>query len=373
MKITDVRVTSLRLPLKKPYHWSQGIREDFVVNLLELESDAGLVGIGECTVAPEPTATARILRHVARHVVGLSPWNWAPVYQRILKQDFLAFGANNMRFAHQLVSGIDMAMLDLAGKAAGEPVFNLLGGAHRDSVGYFYFLQGDTPDELAADAAAGAAAGEPIIYLKVGRTEAEDLAIVEAVRGAIGNARLRLDANESWDPHTAIRMIRRLERFDIDFVEQPTPSWSLEALAHVRASVDTPIAADQSIFTIYDVYEVCRRRAADLLVIGPRETGGLAGMMKVAAIAEAAGLKVCIHSSFTTGITTCAEHHLARAIPNLDDGNQIMWQLARDNIVAHPPLRPERGRLSLPAAPGLGFELDREQVAAAAAAFAERA
>ena len=85
-------------------------------------------------------------------------------------------------------------------------------------------------------------------------------------------------------------------------------------------------------------------------------------MLKAAAIAEAAGLKICIHSSFTTGITTCAEHQIALSIPNLDDGNQIMFQLARENIVADPDLNPKEGWLRLPDKPGLGFELDHSVV-----------
>ena len=251
-----------------------------------------------------------------------------------------------MRAANSLFSGFDMALWDLQGRRAGLPVHRLFGGAHRDRVGYFHFTQGDTPEELAADAARAAAAGERVFYLKVGRGERLDLEIVRAVRREIGDARLRLDANEAWDPHDAIRMCRRLEPFDIEFVEQPTPSWSIEALAQVKASVGIPIVADQSAFTLHDVYEICRRRAADMICIGPREIGGIRPMLQVAAIAEAAGLRICIHGSFTSGITSCAEHQAALAIPNLDDGNQIMWQLLRDDLVAAPDLR--RGRAGSP-------------------------
>jgi L-alanine-DL-glutamate epimerase-like enolase superfamily enzyme len=102
-----------------------------------------------------------------------------------------------------------------------------------------------------------------------------------------------------------------------------------------------------------------------MIAIGPREIGGLRPMMKAAAIAEAAGMKICIHSSMTTAVTTCAEDHVARATPNLDVGNQIMWQLLEDNIITAPDVTPARGRLSLPSAPGLGFDLDRDAVARA--------
>ena len=102
-----------------------------------------------------------------------------------------------------------------------------------------------------------------------------------------------------------------------------------------------------------------------MIAVGPREIGGLRPMMQAAAIAEAAGLKICIHSSMTTGITTVAEHHVGRAIPNLDDGNQIMWQLLEDNVLEGPEVAPVKGQLALEGKPGLGLSLDRDVVARA--------
>lgn len=363
MKIRAIRVRPITLPLKVSYHWTQGIRRDFSVNLIELETEDGTVGFGECTVAPDQQASVRILESLAAGLVGESLWDAAPLRERILKSRYMAFGANTMRAANQMLAGLDFAIWDAQGKIAGRPVCDLLGGAFRRKVGYFCFLQGDTVDELAADAARAAAAGERVIYVKVGRAnENADIEIVRAVRAEIGDARLRLDANEGWDPYRAIRMCRKFEPFDIDFIEQPTTSWSIEALAHVRRSVGIPIVADQAAFTLFDVYEICRQRAADMICIGPREVGGIQNMLKAAAVAEAAGLSICIHSSFTTGITTAAEYQIARMIPNLDDGNQIMWQLARDNIVSGPSLAPVNGWLEMPDAPGLGITLDQDLV-----------
>ncbi|WP_137700170.1 mandelate racemase/muconate lactonizing enzyme family protein [Marimonas lutisalis] len=358
MKIKDIRIRPLTLPLAQPYHWTQGVRRAFHVNLIEMELADGTVGLGEATVAPDQAASVLILKRLAQVLLGESVFDAAVLRERVLRECYMAFGANTQRAANQMLSGLDFAMWDAMGKLSGRPVHDLLGGAQRRRVGYFFFLQGDTPEELARHAARGAAAGERVFYLKVGRNEAADLEIVRAVRAEIGDARLRLDANEGWDPYRAIRMCRKFEPYDIDFIEQPTSSWSIEALAHVRQSVGIPIVADQAAFTLSDVYEICRRRAADMICIGPREVGGIQNMLKAAAVAEAAGLNICIHSSFTTGITTAAEHAIARMIPNLDDGNQIMWQLARDNIVAAPALAPVEGWLDLPDAPGLGITLD---------------
>ena len=153
-------------------------------------------------------------------------------------------------------------------------------------------------------------------------------------------------------------MIQAFSPYNIEYLEQPTSSWSQGALKHLKERSPIALGADQTVFTIHEVYQACTDRIADMISIGPREVGGLRAMIKAAAIAEGAGLMISIHGSMTTGISTCAEHHVARAIPNLDDGNQIMWQLMRENILAFPSLVPENGRLSLGDRPGLGFELN---------------
>lgn len=369
MKITSVRVTSLRLPLKVPYIWSQGVEEAFHVNLIEMTAEDGTVGYGETTTAPDATAQARVLDKIGRRLVGTPVFDIAQSWAEAYRALFLTFGGNMPRYANQLQSGLEMAALDLQGKLLGRPVWDLLGGQRRKDVGYFYFLQGETPGEIAADARHAARIGEPVIYLKVGVGAEHDRQAVRLVREAIGDARLRLDANEAWDVSTAIRRMAEFAPYGIEYIEQPTTSRSLEALRRVTERAPVAIGADQAVFTLDEVYRACATGAADMIAVGPREIGGLRGTMKAAAIAEGAGLNLCIHSSMTTGITTCAEHHVARAIPNLDDGNQIMWQLLKEDIVESPGLAPVRGRLALDGRPGLGFTLNADAVARAAERF----
>ncbi len=369
MKIKSVGVTSLRLPLKVPYIWSQGVEDAFHVNLIAMETEDGTIGYGETTTAPDATAQARVLDKIGRRLIGTSVFdiaqNWASAYRAL----FLTFGGNMPRYANQLQSGIEMAALDLQGKLLRRPVWDILGGQRRKDVGYFYFLQGETPEEIAADAAHAAKIAEPVIYLKVGVGTEHDRQAVHLVREAIGDARLRLDANEAWDVSTAIRRMTEFAPYGIEYIEQPTTSRSLEALRRVTERAPIAIGADQSVFTLEEVWRACATGAADMIAVGPREIGGLRGTMKAAAIAEGAGLNLCIHSSMTTGITTCAEHHVGRAIANLDDGNQIMWQLLQEDIVENPALTPVKGRLALEEKPGLGFMLDEDAVARAAELF----
>lgn len=362
MNIASVNITSMRLPLKLPYVWSQGVEDAWNVNLIEVVAEDGTKGYGETTTAPDMDAQAIVLRKLARGFIGRPVFNMTRLLMDAYRANFLAFGGNMPRYFNQLASGFDMAALDLQGKVTSRPVWDLLGGAVRPDVGYFYFLQGETVDELVADAQKAVKEEHPVIYLKVGMGADRDIEAVRAVRQAIGNWRLRLDANEAWDPATSLRMIERLKPFDIEYLEQPTTSGSQKALQHVAERSPIAIGADQSVFTLHEVFTACTTHRADMIAVGPREIGGLRPMMKAAAVAEAAGLNICIHSSMTTGITTCAEHHLGRAIRNLDDGNQIMWQLLRENILAGPSLVPVKGKLVMPERPGLGCELDWDAI-----------
>ena len=365
MKIAAVRTKALSLRMKEPYYWSQGVYEAASVVLVEIESDTGVVGIGESVGPPPADVMTRIIAQMSERLIGQSPFEIARLNHLCYQGYFPAAGGDAPRTGNRVLTGIELALWDLIGKATGEPLHHLLGGAVHDSVGYFAFLQGDSADELADSARAAVQADAVVVYMKIGRGEVADLENVAAVRDVIGGRRLRLDPNEAWDPVTAVRMIGKLERFDPEFIEQPTPAHSIEALAHVKRSVRVPLAADQCVYTPADVYEVCRRGAADLIVLGLHEAGGVLGLRKAAAIAEAAGLNVCIHGVFESGITTCASNQVAATLPNLDDGNQIMWQLLERDIVASPSLVPVHGRLATLTGPGLGFELDAAAVAAA--------
>lgn len=372
MIITDIRVIPMALPLRTPYVWSQGVEEAFCVNLIEMVGEDGTIGIGETTTAPDAGAQAMILGKLGRHFIGRSVFDATRIMAEAYRANFLVFGGNMPRYANQLMCGFDMAALDLQGQATGRPAWDLLGGAVRDHVGYFYFLQGQTIEELVADARAGVAAGHPVMYLKVGIDPDRDVAATRAVREAIGATRLRLDANEAWDPALALRMITRLSPYDVEYIEQPTTSTSLEALGQVTRQSPIAIGADQAVFTLNEVYRAVSGGHAHMIAVGPREIGGLRPMLKAAAIAEAAGMKLCIHSSMTTGITTVAEHHVGRAIPNLDDANQIMWQLLDDNVLEGPEIAPLQGRLALRPGAGLGLRLDRDVVARAHERFLAR-
>src|ERR1700722_12398143 len=211
MKTTRIETKPLRLPYKTPFHWAQGVIDAAEVVLICVHTDEGITGYGESVSSASATAVQMLLREASTKCVGRSPFEITAIMQQAYQHLFAARGTCSApRFGALVVAGLDMALWDLAGKAAGRAVHELLGGAVRDQIQYFGFAQGETAEMVARDAQAWAERGCDVIYLKVGRGEALDLAIVERARAAIGHRRLRLDANEAWDSLTALRMIKKL-------------------------------------------------------------------------------------------------------------------------------------------------------------------
>jgi muconate cycloisomerase len=373
VKITEIKTTPLFVPYVKPYHWAQGVITGSTVILVEVLTDAGVTGYGESIGSPAPMAIVDYIQRAGVGCLGRSPFDnarlMADAYQRLFQGQGTC---SQPRFAAQVLSGLEMALWDAVGKSLGCPVHELLGGAVRDEVRYMGFAQGATAVEVATDAAVLAGLGFDVFYTKVGRGDALDLDCVAAVRRAIGpNRRLRVDPNEQWTPVHLARMARKLLDFDVEVIEQPTPCESISVLAQVRRNCPIPISADQTVFTPFDAFEVCRQQAADLLVVGLHETGGLTRLAKVAHVAEAAGINVCLHGLHETGITTAASIQIAATLPNLDDANQHMTRFLAWDLVASPDMTPVDGAVKVCKGPGLGFELDWTAVERSKAAFLE--
>lgn len=371
MKITEIRTAPLLVPYTESFYFAQGVVHGATVILVEVHTDDGLVGYGESIGSASAEGIQSYIKLAGAVCIGHSPFENAGLMSHAYHALFQLLGTcSSPRFAGQILAGLEMALWDVMGKATGRAAHELLGGAVRGEIEYFGFPQGDTAAEIASQAGQMAQAGCEVIYVKVGRGDALDLDIAKQVRAAIGpDKRLRMDPNEHWSPVRAKRMIQKMNEFDVEFIEQPTTCESVSALAQVRQNSPIAIAADQLVFTPYDAFDVCREQAADLIVLGLHETGGLTRFGKCAHIAEAAGIDICIHGLYETGITTCATNQVAATIPNLDDGNQYMNHLLAWDIVKSPDLTLRNGKLAVLQGPGLGFELDRDAIGRASELF----
>lgn len=361
MKVTRVIATPLSIPFKETYYYSQGATRGINSVLIEIETDEGIVGVGEACGDRSVDAILGVVKAAARAVEGEDPFE----IERFLHRFYRYAKWDDMRrFAHQALAGVEMALWDIVGKATSQPVHRLLGGAFYDRINHFGFLQGDDPEKLAADAAMWTEQGFEVLYLKVGRGRSRDLACLKAIRNAVGTeAKVRVDANMAWGVGEAIQELNAMADYDIDFAEQPVAWTDLDGLARLRLAVPMSIAVDQGCFTEQEALEVIRKGAADVIVAGLHESGGILAMRKLAAVAAAGNLPVCRHGVMgETGISTLASLQAFAVISNQTKGHQVMHQLLEEDIVPASLLVFEGGDIIVPDRPGLGVELDRDVV-----------
>ena len=358
MKITRVDITPVSLPFREPELWAWGERHGISSVILQIHTDEGLVGLGEAVGSPSTPVMVEILRQCATLIEGRDPSRIEACTRRLYEHGGWHYFR---RLGNYAVAAIDMALWDLVGKAAGQPVARLLGGAVVDRVPFYHPVVRADPAAMARDAAAAVDRGMRTMYLKIGLDERADLAVIAAVREAVGGrAKLRVDANEAWTARDAIRIIKTLQPFDLEFVEQPVAMHDLDAMRRVRDAVDVPIAADQAAWLESDVLEVVRRHAADVILTGPHRVGGLLALKKVCGLCEIASIPVAKQSPGDLGIATAAGLQVVCTCPNAVGlaSQTHLSQLQHD--IVWPPHAFTEGALRVPTAPGLGVSLDAE-------------
>lgn len=263
-------------------------------------------------------------------------------------------------------AAVDVALHDLQAKALGVPLTDMLGGRVADSIPVIGPVVGImAPAAMAADAARSTAAGFRAIKIKVGETVAADIARVAAVREAIGgNVALRVDANDHYQPADAIRLIRAIERYDIEHVEQPISRRDVIGMAEIRRAIGVPLMTDDMVATPEEAMTVIRLAAADRMKVKVTKHG-LHGARLIVDMLEAAGMKAVLGHVFEMGLAAVAEAHLAVTASNLAPPHEIgsMQPMGSAADVIAENLEAEPGFLRIPEGPGLGVRLDWDRIA----------
>lgn len=366
MKITKIETIPVRVPIVPQFviRGSLGQHTESPFLLVKVHTDEGLTGLGEVSCTPlwsgedQVTAAHFIQNLLAPALVGQDPTAIESLPQRMRR----ALAGNPFT-----KSGLEMAMWDILGKAAGLPVYRLLGGPVRDRVTIKMSVSGAEPARAAELARWAMAQGLKALKVKVGIEPEADIARVKAVREAIGpNVRMGVDANGGWSPRVAIQTIRRLCEFGIYFAEQPVPPLDVQWMADVRAHVPVPVMADESVYTLQDAMAIVRASAADVLSVYVGKGGGIGPARKVAAVAEAAGLTCTVGSNLELGIASAAMAHLAMATPGIGAEEfpcDILGPLAYEHDLLAEKLDIRDGSVRPLDKPGLGVELDEAAVA----------
>jgi L-alanine-DL-glutamate epimerase-like enolase superfamily enzyme len=353
-----VKTTAVRVPLREPLKWSGGIRESASGLIVEVHTDEGAVGIGEAPGPTLPAIQAVIDRELTQFVVGEDPLRIEWLVHRMEE-----YSRNWSGVAAYAIAGLETALLDLKGKAFGVPVAELLGGVGRESVPVVGYLFIDEPEANARKAAEFVEAGHTELKLKVGRNLSQDYDTLAAIRDRVGpDVKIRIDANMNWSVPAAVKWIRALEGFDLQFVEQPVPDFDLDGLAQVRRSVSVPIAADESCTSLRSALELIKAEACDVFVVYPSEAGGLTRACQIAALAAAAGKWCAIGSWAELGVATTANVHVVSASSNFPFASDTHYPLQLNDVLVE-PVRIVNGKIGVPRDPGLGVALDPESMA----------
>jgi muconate cycloisomerase len=331
----------------------------FVV--VEIRTADGTAGYGEASVVPvwsgesQPGAVHAIESMLAPMLIGRDPLHIAALADEM---DRVLTGNPFTK------AGVEMALLDLAGRLLNTPVTTLLGGPLRGPEIPLKFSIGAMPPERAADVALAAVEmGMKAVKVKVGLDPRTDVARVQAVRSALGDDfAIGVDANGGWTESEALNAIPHLERLRVNAFEQPLARGDFRGSARLRRRTSIPIMLDEGVFTRRDAMEAICLAACDLVSIYPGKNGGIRHSMEIAQMVANAGLECIIGSNLEMDLGSAAMLHLAAAAPALSAAvhHDIIGPLYYDRRFCSPKVQFRNGCAALPGGPGLGVRFALE-------------
>lgn len=366
MRITRIEPIPVCVPLKKGMtaKTAHGEHVTSPYVLVRVHTDAGLVGLGEATISglwsgeTQAGTVAAIHDFIAPQLVGKDPRDITAARRAM---DFI------LKLNPFTKAAIEMALWDIAGKAVGLPVYQLLGGKVRDRVRIKLVVWARDVAGSRQMAEEHLARGVTCVKVKTGLDPASDLARVRAVREVTPqNIPVTIDSNCGWTLQQAKHCLRALADVSLLLAEQPIPAGDPVAMAELRRDTPTPIMADESVFTLQDAWQLTVHRAADILSVYPGKHGGIAATAEIIAVAKAAGIRCTIGSNLELGIGTAAMLHIAAAFPEVDCDTfpaDTIGPFYHDGEVITQPLELGPPHAKVPDGPGLGVELDETAVA----------
>lgn len=366
MKIAKLETHVLEARLEKPIYFGVGPYTAFTATLVEITTDDGITGVGECIARKAPRVTDRVVRDLLWPVIeGRDPRDAGGLWDEMFGQ--LRAWGHYRGFVQEAMSGIDQALWDIVARAEGLPLYKVLGGAGRTSVPCYassvYIADLET---MANEARAQIAKGHKAIKIKLGRSAAlggirMDVETARVCREAVGpDVEMGADVNGAYDAATAIRVCRQIEKYDLAFLEEPVYPDDVDGYELIRRSQAIPLAGGESEFGIFGFQRLLARRALDIVQPDIARVGGFTAGMRLGALVHAHNVKYAPHTGFSCGVAHLASYHLAAAVPGLWRVEAMFIDNPLTRIFTEPLPEPKDGVIALPRRPGLGLELDRK-------------
>ena len=368
MKIADIRATTVTVPLEAPLQHASGAHWGrFVRTIVEIETDDGLVGLGEMGGGGESAELA--FAGLKSYLIGHNPFDLESLRFKISNPTASLY--NNRT---QLHAALEFACLDLIGKKLGVPVYDLLGGKLRDEVpfaSYLFFRYPNertgggevrTPDQLVAHALALKEEHGFVAHkLKGGYYHPDyELECFTALADAFPDDRVRFDPNAAFSVEEAIRFGQAIERLNNDYYEDPT--WGLNGMRRLRSMVRIPLATNTVVVNFEQLAANVLDLAVDVILLDTTFWGGIRPCIKAAGVCETFNLGIAVHSSGELGIQLATMLHLGAVVPNLAFSADAHYHHLTDDVIAGGKMRYVGGKIPVPEGPGLGIDLDRDKL-----------
>ncbi|GLB30616.1 L-Ala-D/L-Glu epimerase [Lacrimispora amygdalina] len=312
MKIAKIETAEVNIPLVTPFKTALRTVETVNDIVVRITADDGQTGYGEApptaVITGETKGSVRcaIEEFIAPGLIGMEIENLDGI-MRILHKSMVKNTSAK--------AAVDMAVYDLFAKSCGKPLYKVLGGC-KGEIETDLTISVNGTEEMVRDSLRAIQQGFRILKIKVGKEGQKDVERIKSIRQAVGpDIKLRIDANQGWTAKDAVRIIRKLEDMgiDMDLVEQPVNAHDFEGMKLVTSQVQTPILADESVFSAMDAIHIIKERAADLINIKLMKTGGIYEALKVCAIAECYEVECMIGCMLESKIAVSAAAHLAAA------------------------------------------------------------
>ncbi len=368
MKITDIRPTTITVPLEAPLRHSNGAHWGrFVRTVIEVETDEGIVGLGEMGGGGEGAALA--FAGLKAYLVGHDPFDLNRLRYAICNPTASLY--NNRT---QLHAAIEFACLDIVGKKLGVPVYQLLGGRVREAIGFasYLFYRYPNPDTGAGEVrtvdqlveharALKAEHGFVAHKLKSGVFHPDyELECYRAIAAAFPEDCLRYDPNAALSLEQALRFGQAIAPLRNDYFEDPV--FGLAAMRVLREKLALPLATNTIVVDFEQLATNVVNRSVDVILLDTTFWGGIRACVKAAQICESFGLGISVHSSGELGIQLATMLHLGAVLPNLTFTADAHYHHLTDDIIVGGKMRYRNGAIRVPEGPGLGVALDREKL-----------
>jgi glucarate dehydratase len=366
MKIERIECIPVTLPIEAPILTSYGSLAAYTRSIIRITTDNGLVGYGETAGRVRPE-TIRTFEPILR---GMNPWQTSLISSRVKNWSYYPY-----QKPEPIMTGIEMACLDLQGKAAEVPLYDLLGGKVHAKVpvaSYVFYRHANAQGQHETHTVEQIVTfcrdqidryGFGTLKLKGGYFSPEtDRNALEAMRDTFGrDVRLRVDPQGAWTPATAIRIGRDIDRIGLEYYEDPC--WGAGAMAQVRKSVTTPLATNMCVTSFDEFKPAIELGAVDVVLSDLWYWGGIRATLEVDRLCSTMGIDIGMHSSCELGIGWAAMIHTACAMPHLKLAMDDMNLHLVEDILVGGKLEPRGGEISPPEGPGLGIKVDEAKLA----------